>query len=58
MKTLYQIFNFQHDKVKTVDALEQAMAEVYALRQQFTDEGFYVVELDVVYSSYPAHMKP
>lgn len=55
MTKLYQVINFQFDTVKTFESLDAAKAHVDGLRTSFKDEGFYVVELSVAYSSFPAH---
>lgn len=57
MSKLYQVINFQFDSVKTFESLDAAKAHVDELRTQFKDEGFYVVELAVAYSSFPAHAR-
>ena len=46
----YQVINFQHQPVKTF--VEQTAAEKHIdeLRKVYPDEGFYVIELNVVYS--------
>lgn len=55
MTKLYQVINFQFDTVKTFGSLDAAKAHVDDLRTSFKDEGFYVVELAIAYSSFPAH---
>lgn len=57
MTKLYQVINFQFDIVKTFESLEAAKVHVDDLRTSFKDEGFYVVELTVAYSSFPAHAR-
>lgn len=57
MTKLYQVINFQFDAVKTFESLDAAKAHVDELRTSFKDEGFYVIELPVAYSSFPAHSR-
>lgn len=53
MTKYYQVINFQHQPVKTFESLDAAKNHVQELRAAYADEGFYVIELPVVYSSYP-----
>jgi hypothetical protein len=55
MTKLYQVINFQFDIVATFKLLEDAKDRVDALRLAYKDEGFYVIELTVAYSSFPAN---
>jgi len=57
MTKLYQVINFQFDPVGTFESLEAAKAHVDGLRMSYKDEGFYVVELPIAYSSFPAHAR-
>ncbi len=50
MTKLYQVMNFQHDPVKTFKTLDEAKAHIDALIKVYQDEGFYIIELTVVYS--------
>lgn len=53
---VYQVYNWQHQPVKMFENSEQAVLHANNLRMEY-DEGFYVVELTVMYSSFPAHSK-
>lgn len=57
MTKYYQVVNFQHQPVMTFETLEAAKDRVDELRASYADEGFYVIELPVVYSSFPAHAR-
>lgn len=46
----YQVINFQHQIVGTWKTKEAAKLHITDLRQTYTDEGFYIVELNVVYT--------
>lgn len=50
MTKFYQVINFQHQPVKTFKNLSDAEGHVTLLRAQYPDEGFYIIELFVVYS--------
>lgn len=51
MNRYYQVVNFQHQSVRTFKFRTDAEKLVSELRTQFPDEGFYIIELNVVYSS-------
>lgn len=51
MTEVYQVINFQHQLVMSFKGRHDAINHVKSLRERFPDEGFYVVELSVVYSS-------
>lgn len=46
---LYQVVNFQFQVVDTFKDQESAVAHVKKLREIYREEGFYVVELKVIY---------
>jgi len=53
MIKLYQVINFQFDIVATFKSFDAAKARVDELRKSYSNEGFYVIELTIVYSSFP-----
>lgn len=53
MSKLCQVMNFQFDMVATFQSFNEAKARVDELRKSYPDEGFYIVELTVAYSSFP-----
>lgn len=55
MTKLYQVMNFQFQVAACFSSLDAAKAHVDGLRDSYKDEGFYVIELMVAYSSFPAH---
>lgn len=57
MTKYYQVFNDQHQPVDTFESLDAAKQRIHELRVAFSNEGFYTVELPVVYSNYPAHSR-
>lgn len=57
MTKLYQVMNFQFQVAACFQSLDAAKARVDELRASYADEGFYVVELTVAYSSFPAHSR-
>ena len=46
----YQIMNFQHQPVKVCETLDDAQRYIRSLQETYNDEGFYLVELNVVFS--------
>jgi len=51
MTKFYQVVNFQHDPVRTFKSQVEAQNYADKLRKQYDPpEGFYVIELNVVYS--------
>lgn len=46
----YQIMNWQNQPVKVCITLDEAEQHAHSLRKQYPDEGFYVVELNIVFS--------
>lgn len=50
MNKFYSVFNFQHQLVKTFDNRKSAIEHSDELLKEFPEEGFYVLELNVVYS--------
>lgn len=49
MKTFYQIINFQFQSVRVTEILDAAKAYIVELQKTYTDEGFYVVEMPIIY---------
>ncbi len=51
MTKWYQVMNFQHQPVKVCKSLILAQEHIKNLIETYKDEGFYIVELTVMYES-------